>query len=219
MSQTFKNEIDDKEAQAILDSMGERAAFYVTVHTKEGRFQFDVISRLDTGLEVAPKEADGIDLSGKVRFDFLWDGTLYEAEANLMALPEEGYELVLTSAIVRVQRRSNFRTSLPREWKKSIYIDQVDHNRVGYEGDIIDISLGGCFFVVDPNEVIEEGSQVYGDLNVHDYDQIRFRAIVRRASQRKGDRAYGIEFIELEANGTQILNNLTLKAARLTRQN
>ena len=119
--------------------------------------------------------------------------------------------------IAKIQRRSNFRTHLPDDWTRDLKIEQIEDQLENVKGTILDLSLGGCLFICkNPGPLVSE-DKVYGEIKILEFPTIRFKGVIRRASHRPDGTIFGLEFSEVEGQGNQYLNTITLKAARAQR--
>lgn len=214
----FKNPLSLIEQQQLLGKISEDPLFILQVDTSLGKVQLQIKSQEGEQLIVLPRgSSPTLDLSGVKKVQWVYDRSRFEAEAKIQTIDDILYSLIFTKQIYKLQRRKNFRTFLPNQWKRQIAIHQHDGKLINIVGQIEDLSLTGCFFTTQNSVLLTEQEEVAGELYIENFKSIRFKAKVIRERPQNAVSGYGLEFFEVEGFGNETLHQITLKAARFNR--
>ncbi len=215
-AQSYRKALAPHEKQGVVDALGENGVI-IQVRAPWGAVGLQAVRKNFDGLICSLSHKIPEDLHGEYQIEFSYHKAKYESTAIIDLQDKEQYFLRLPKELYLVQRRNNFRALLPASWRKEIRIYKVEGEFEMIKGDLIDLSLKGCFFVTkNPGSMVSE-DEVAGELSVSEFPTIKFTALVRRSNIRSDGKGFGLEFIEIEGKGTEHLNLITLKASRENR--
>ncbi|MCB0391965.1 MAG: PilZ domain-containing protein [Bdellovibrionales bacterium] len=216
-SEDFKNPISNTEKLQLLKSLGEEANQIIQVTSPLGKIQFQIVGRENENLLSIPRNSINSDMfQGEQKLQWVFDKSRFEATGNIQ-LNNKGQFNITLDKVFRIQRRLNFRTQLPIKWKREINIEQINDNIVTVEGTILDLSLTGCYFITNYSKALSIDDEVYANLYIDDFKEVRIKAIVVRTGMVSGAKSFALKFIDIENFGKETLNNITIKAARIMR--
>jgi hypothetical protein len=96
----------------------------------------------------------------------------------------KNYLLKLTPYLYKLQRRKNFRLTLPKTWEPKFYCLLQDAAKVDRTFDLYDLSSGGFSFEHTPTEFTAiGGAEIDGKLTVKNRLEINLKAIVKHARE------------------------------------
>ncbi len=215
--ETFKEKLSEKEKLQLISDISATPDQFLQMDSPVGKIQLKVEGRDGNKLLVFPRTSTPIDINGSQKIQFIFDKTRYESEVELELSDKGNFKLTFQNDFSKVQRRLNFRTSLPEKWTCKIVIEQINEDPEEVHGILEDLSLKGCFFVSEnPGSLMVE-DEVVGEISITDFNNIRFKAEVMRRKMGENGKGFGLNFVEIEGKGNETLHSVTLLAARKTR--
>ncbi|MCB0357413.1 MAG: PilZ domain-containing protein, partial [Bdellovibrionales bacterium] len=161
--------------------------------------------------------ATALDLTGEHKVQWVFNRSRYECTAQFSNEKQGLYAIDFHKPIYKIQRRQNFRTIIPSQWKNEIRIHLRNDQSFNIKGLIIDISLNGCYFEIQTSNPLTNNDSITGEIEIADFKVLKFSGKIVRKSTMANGFGYGIHFLNIENFGKEILNNITLKAARAMR--
>ncbi|MCB9024721.1 MAG: PilZ domain-containing protein [Bdellovibrionaceae bacterium] len=216
-NEEFKNPLSDKDKWELINSLSLEPQQIIQMDTSQGKIQLKIESLSGKEIYATPRLATSLNLSGLHKLQWVYDHSRYECEAPL-TLNEKGfYSIQFLNPIYKLQRRQNFRSQLPQNWKREIIVNQINENTYSLNGQVQDLSLTGCFFTTKTTGVLKEKDEISGELYIGEFKTVYFKGEILRQLKSSDQNSFGIRFTHLENFGKETLNQITLKAARESR--
>ena len=136
------------------------------------------------------------------------------------AITSESFGLMLSIPveIYKLQRRNDFRVSIPESLKYTCVIKTINDRSANIIAEIRDLSLGGCQLVVGQNELKDKDTaSLY--LKLSSFEWERIRCAVNRIMPIKNENKFyvGLQFLEPSSAFVTDLQSLLVQLDRLHR--
>ncbi len=213
----------DKDRDRAFDELAQKSVL-VTGWTSTSKPLFFQVQRVDEQT-VSLTIIDGDGLSAKdgdsAEFLFSIDDGQYHWRTDIHRATVDGWSLVKAGELYRLQRRSNFRTSVPKGYKASLLLKSFKtHTITPTPLELIDVSAGGVRvkWPASGLSAPSQGDSLAGLLGTPGGRQVEVFGIVKSVltDVDSGPVQIGVEFQNLSGRDEQSLLHLCLQIRRST---
>ena len=128
--------------------------------------------------------------------------------------------IIVPTEIFKLQRRNDFRISVPATISYSCEIKSVRNSTLNLKSEIRDLSLGGCQLSVKLTGInLHRGDNLYLKIKIHSFEWEKIHCQCKHASSKKNDLKYnvGLKFLESSAAFATDLQTLLVQLDRIHR--
>jgi c-di-GMP-binding flagellar brake protein YcgR len=213
----------EKDRERAFEELSHKAVL-VTGWTATSKPLFFHVQRVEP-MTVTLTIIDGDSLSARdgepVEILFSIDEGQYHWRTQLQHVTAQGWSVVRGGELFRLQRRSNFRTSVPKGYKATLLLKSFKTHTISATAlELVDVSAGGARvrWPAAGLSAPSQGDSLSGVLSTPGGRQIEVFGLVKSVLS-EGDKAaaqIGVEFQNLSGRDEQALLHLCLQIRRVT---